>query len=60
MNTIEKLKQIYSIMDDKKAEDIKILELKNLSSLRYTLAPIASKGSFILFIGRLLRDESPV
>ncbi len=33
MNTIEKLKLIYSIIDGKKAEDIKILELKNLSSL---------------------------
>jgi len=33
MDTIEKLKLIYSIISDKKGEDIKILDLKNLSSL---------------------------
>ena len=33
MDTIEKLKSIYSIISDKKGEDIKILELRKLSSL---------------------------
>ena len=33
MKTLEKLKKIYSIIEDKKGEDIKILDLRNLSSL---------------------------
>ncbi|HIC86824.1 MAG TPA: ribosome silencing factor [Aquificae bacterium] len=33
MDTREKLKLIYSIISDKKGEDITILDLKNLSSL---------------------------